>query len=65
LEHALQKIPKERRDAVVSVALGTTYQEIAASSRCEIGTVKSRVSRARCELAKILDGVPSERTYRL
>lgn len=64
LEHALLKIPKERRDALVSVAFGITYQEIASSSRCEIGTVKSRVSRARCELAKILEGVPTEKRHR-
>ena len=64
LEHALLRISKERRDAVVSVAFGITYQEIASSSQCEIGTVKSRVSRARCELAEILEGVPTEKRLR-
>jgi RNA polymerase sigma-70 factor (ECF subfamily) len=48
---ALLSIPEERRKALVMVASGETYDTVARQSRCEIGTVKSRVWRARSELA--------------
>lgn len=52
---ALNTLPPERREALVLVgAVGLSYNEAAEICGCEPGTVKSRVSRARAELAGIL-----------
>jgi RNA polymerase sigma-70 factor (ECF subfamily) len=41
-----------RRDALVMVAAGVSYEETAAALGCEMGTVKSRVNRARTALSE-------------
>ncbi|MCB2076405.1 MAG: sigma-70 family RNA polymerase sigma factor [Novosphingobium sp.] len=57
LDAALQELPPERREALVLVgAGGFTYEEAADIAGCAIGTMKSRVARARAELARRLDG---------
>lgn len=57
MEDALRKLPPERREAVLLVgAGGFTYEEAAEICGCAIGTVKSRVARARAELVRLLDG---------
>ena len=54
---ALAMLPTEQREAVVLVgAGGFAYEEAAEICGCAIGTVKSRVSRARRALQVILDG---------
>lgn len=56
---ALQKLPAERREALVLVgAAGFSYEEAARITGCEPGTVKSRVSRARAQLAELLHSTP-------
>lgn len=56
MQTALQKLPPERREAVLLIgAGGFTYEEAAEICECAIGTMKSRVARARAELARLLD----------
>jgi len=56
LRHALTKLPIEQREALVLVGvLGCTYHEAAAICAVAVGTVKSRVNRARRRLAELLD----------
>jgi RNA polymerase sigma-70 factor (ECF subfamily) len=59
---ALAQLPEDQREAIILVgALGFSYQEAAGICGAAIGTVKSRVSRAREKLAILLstDHVPS------
>lgn len=52
---ALNQVCAERREALILVgAVGLSYREAAQICGCEPGTVKSRVSRARAELADLL-----------
>jgi RNA polymerase sigma-70 factor (ECF subfamily) len=56
MEVALLKLSAERREALLLVgASGFTYEEAAQISGCAIGTMKSRVARARDQLAHLLD----------
>lgn len=56
METALLKLSPERREALLLVgAGGFTYEEAATISGCAIGTMKSRVARARDQLARLLD----------
>lgn len=60
MEGALQRLSPERREALLLVgAGGFTYEEAADISGCAIGTMKSRVARARAELARLLETEPS------
>lgn len=55
LQTALAKLPPDQREALVLVgAEGVSYEEAAAIMGCKVGTVKSRVSRARGRLAELL-----------
>ncbi|MFE1601732.1 sigma-70 family RNA polymerase sigma factor [Methylobacterium sp. ID0610] len=55
LQSALAKLPPDQREALVLVgAEGVSYEEAAAIMNCKVGTVKSRVSRARNRLAELL-----------
>lgn len=57
LRIALAKLPEDQREAIILVgASGFSYQEAARISGAAIGTVKSRVSRARNRLAVLLGG---------
>lgn len=59
MEAALQQLSPERREAVLLIgASGFSYEEAAEIAGCPIGTMKSRVARARADLAQILDGGP-------
>ncbi len=52
---ALQQLPTDQREALVLVgAEGFSYEEVAAISDCAVGTIKSRVNRARHRLSEIL-----------
>jgi RNA polymerase sigma-70 factor (ECF subfamily) len=54
---ALQKLPSEQSEAVLLVGgSGLSYDAAAKSCSCAIGTMKSRVSRGRSSLAKMIDG---------
>lgn len=52
---ALTRLSSDQREAIGLVgALGFTYEEAAAICGCPIGTIKSRVNRARVRLAELL-----------
>lgn len=55
VQQALAKLPEEQREALILVgAGGFAYHEAAALCGCAVGTIKSRVARARRALASIL-----------
>lgn len=55
-KRALLELPDDQREALILVgASGFAYDEAAAICGVAVGTIKSRVSRARCRLAQILD----------
>ena len=52
---ALNILPPDQREALVLVgAAGFSYEEAATISGCAVGTIKSRVSRARSRLAEVM-----------
>jgi RNA polymerase sigma-70 factor (ECF subfamily) len=52
---ALQKLPADQREALVLIgASGLSYEEAAAICNCAVGTMKSRVNRARHRLTELL-----------
>jgi RNA polymerase sigma-70 factor, ECF subfamily len=52
---ALSKLPPDQREALILVgASGFSYEEAAAICECAVGTIKSRVNRARTRLADLL-----------
>ncbi|XBQ17056.1 MAG: sigma-70 family RNA polymerase sigma factor [Oceanicaulis sp.] len=56
LRRALQNLPEDQREAIVLVgAGGFAYEEAATICGCAVGTIKSRVSRARKALAAMLE----------
>jgi RNA polymerase sigma-70 factor, ECF subfamily len=55
LSRALQELPAEQREALLLVgASGLSYEEAATICECAVGTIKSRISRARERLTQIL-----------
>jgi RNA polymerase sigma-70 factor, ECF subfamily len=55
LRVALDKLPDDQREAVILVgASGFSYEEAAAICGCAVGTIKSRVNRARNRLAELM-----------
>ncbi len=56
LRNALLKLSDDQREALILVgAGGLAYEEVAAICDCAVGTIKSRVSRARKAVLKIID----------
>ena len=54
---AMQLLPDEQREALVLIgASGFSYEEAAEICEVKVGTVKSRVSRARARLEEIMSG---------
>ncbi|MFD2248860.1 RNA polymerase sigma-70 factor (ECF subfamily) [Pseudochelatococcus lubricantis] len=52
---ALMKLPNDQREALVLVGgAGLSYEEAAEVCGCALGTIKSRVNRARGRLAQLL-----------
>ncbi|MFU0504947.1 RNA polymerase sigma factor [Pseudaminobacter sp. NGMCC 1.201702] len=52
---ALELLPEDQREAIILIgASGFSYEEAAEICGCAIGTIKSRVSRARSRLQQIL-----------
>ncbi|WP_443189737.1 sigma-70 family RNA polymerase sigma factor [Methylobacterium sp. Leaf99] len=55
LQAALNDLPEEQRETLLLVTVdGLKHEEVAAVLGCQVGTVKSRVSRARERLAMAL-----------
>ena len=56
LHRALLTLPAERREALLLVgAGGFSYEEAAQICGCAVGTIKSRVGRARATLTRMID----------
>lgn len=52
---ALAKLPSDQREALILVgASGFSYEEAAHICGCAVGTIKSRVNRARTRLAELM-----------
>ena len=57
---ALDALPPDQREALVLVGgAGFSYEEAAAISGCAVGTIKSRVNRARSKLVELLSISPT------
>lgn len=52
---ALQNLTPKSRDALVLVAAGNSYEELAEIWGCAVGTVKSRIARARQSLLEVIE----------
>ena len=53
--NALANLPADQREALILVgASGFSYEEAAEICGCAVGTIKSRVNRARTRLARLL-----------
>lgn len=60
---ALDSLPADQREAIILIgASGFSYEEAAEICDCAIGTMKSRVSRARVRLQELL-GISGEADY--
>src|SRR5690606_26231063 len=64
LNRALMTLPPERREALLLVgAGGFSYEEASEICQCAVGTIKSRVGRARAALTQMIEaGTMPERT---
>lgn len=57
----LRRLPEERREAfVLTQILGLSYAEAAQAADCPVGTIRSRVARARETLVEIWRGIEAE-----
>jgi RNA polymerase sigma-70 factor (ECF subfamily) len=57
VQRGLMMLPVDQREALVLIGAGQlSYEEAAAICGCAVGTMKSRVSRARTALHDILEG---------
>lgn len=55
LKKALEQLPADQREALILVgASGFSYEEASQICGCAVGTIKSRVNRARTRLAELL-----------
>lgn len=55
LQKVMAQLPDEHREALILVgAAGLSYEEAAKICGCALGTIKSRVSRARARLLKLM-----------
>ena len=56
LQAALDRLPPEHREALILVgAAGLSYVEAAEICGCALGTIKSRVNRARTRLMRVME----------
>ena len=56
MQAALTQLPHEHREALILIGgAGLTYEEAAEICGCALGTIKSRVNRARARLLKLMD----------
>jgi len=65
VRRALPFLSADQREALLLITVGAlTYDQAAAVTSAPVGTVKSRVGRARAKLVKLLDGEFRERLLR-
>jgi len=59
LRKALMKMSVQHREVLILVAAaGLSYEDTAEVCKCAVGTVKSRLNRARVELRRLLSEQP-------
>jgi RNA polymerase sigma-70 factor (ECF subfamily) len=64
LQDALRRLPDEHREALILVgAAGLTYEEAAEICGCALGTIKSRVNRARVKLLSLMEADTAADTF--
>lgn len=57
LHDAMEQLSPQHREALTLIgSAGLSYEEAAAIANCEVGTMKSRVNRARIRLALLMSG---------
>jgi RNA polymerase sigma-70 factor (ECF subfamily) len=62
---AMEQLSDDSREALILVgASGLSYEEAAEICGCAVGTIKSRVNRARTRLAELLSAAPDRRVER-
>jgi RNA polymerase sigma factor (sigma-70 family) len=55
LRSALMELPTQQREVLLLVAAqGLSYEEVAEICSCRVGTIKSRINRARTRLSELL-----------
>jgi RNA polymerase sigma-70 factor (ECF subfamily) len=54
----IEDLPPQQRVALLMVGIGVSYENAAKAMKCEVGTVKSRVGRARAALSSALSPDP-------
>ncbi len=60
LEQLIAALPDDRREAFVATQLlGLSYAEVADLCGCPVGTIRSRVARARADLVAAAGGLPA------
>jgi RNA polymerase sigma-70 factor (ECF subfamily) len=56
VEEAVARLPKHHKEVFVLREIeGRSYEEIAEITQCNLGTVKSRLNRARSSFAEIIE----------
>ncbi len=66
LRDLLNALPDERREAFIATQMwGVSYERCAALCGCPVGTIRSRVSRARAELARMLEAAEGPESHRV
>ena len=56
LLEAIQELPLDQREALILICIdGLSYQEAADICKCALGTMKSRVNRARARLVQLFE----------
>jgi len=57
VREAVARLPEPFREAIVLRYMSdASYEEIAAATRCSLGTVKSRIARGKAMLGELLEG---------
>ena len=63
LERAIGKLPDAQRSVILLVGLeGMRYEEVSVVLNVPVGTIRSRLSRARESLRRLTDSLPEEET---
>jgi RNA polymerase sigma-70 factor, ECF subfamily len=59
LERAIGRLPDAQRSVILLIGLeGMRYEEVAVVLKIPVGTIRSRLSRARASLRKLTDSLP-------
>ncbi|TIN97344.1 MAG: RNA polymerase subunit sigma-70, partial [Mesorhizobium sp.] len=60
--NAVQRLPEHQREVLMLIGvLGVSYEETAEICGCAVGTVKSRLNRARASVLEYLGNEPRQK----